>query len=147
MQNCEKINRGRIWKKQNSREKIIWKKYFWNSNKKTQNICLKDNCMDHTFKKIQSKKTIWWFIVNFSVEQTKSVSGQHAPTFDLSCNQRLNLAQSLKIKIQWCCYSSNKYQDHYKLKVITQSKLTRVVSQELFLFSHIDSLKNLMMLS
>src|SRR3954465_11683469 len=31
-----------------------------------------------------------------SVRQTKSVSGQHVPTFDLSCNQRLNLAQSLK---------------------------------------------------
>src|SRR4051812_30156763 len=41
---------------------------------------------------------IWLFIVNFFVKQTESVSGQHAPTFDLSCNRRLNLAQSLKSK-------------------------------------------------
>src|SRR3954465_6562397 len=51
-----------------------------------------------------------------SVKHTKSVSGQHAPTFDLSCNQRLNLAQSLKIKIQWCCYSNNNIQDTTKAK-------------------------------
>src|SRR3954462_6616213 len=38
----------------------------------------------------------------FSINQIESVSGQHATTFNLSYNQMLNLAQSLKIKIQLC---------------------------------------------
>jgi hypothetical protein len=54
--------------------------------------------MEHAVKKIQIKKMIWLFIENFSVKQTESVSGQQAPTFELSCNLRLNLAQSLKNK-------------------------------------------------
>src|ERR1043165_7160952 len=56
------------------------------------------NCMEHAAKKIQIKKMIWRFIENCSVKQTESVSRQQAPTFDLSCNLRLNLAQSLKSK-------------------------------------------------
>ena len=35
-------------------------------------------------------------MVNFSVKQTESISGQHVTTFELSCNRRLNLAQSKK---------------------------------------------------
>src|SRR3954468_9378053 len=54
--------------------------------------------------------------MNFFVKQIESVYGQHAPTVDLSCNQRLNVAQSLKIKIQWCCYSSKNIQDTTKAK-------------------------------
>ena len=72
--------------------------------------------MEHTLQKIQIKNMIWWFITNFSVKQTESVSGQHVTTFALSCNQRLNLAQSLKIKIQWCCYSIKNHWDHQKHK-------------------------------
>ena len=42
---------------------------------------------------------IWWFYTNFSVKGQNLFPGQHVTTFELSCNQRLNLAQSWKIKI------------------------------------------------
>ena len=67
-------------------------------------------------QKIQIKKMIWWFYSNFSIQGQNLFSGQHVTTFELSCNRRLNLAQSWKEKIQWWCYCSNKHQDTTKAK-------------------------------
>ena len=37
----------------------FFSRYFFNSNQKTLNRCLKSNCMEHALKKNQIKKMIW----------------------------------------------------------------------------------------
>ena len=84
--------------------------------KKTQNWRTKDNYIENAVEKIQTKKMIWWFYTNFSIQGQNLFPRQHLTTFELSSNQRLHLAQNWKAKIQWWCYSSKQHQDTTKAK-------------------------------
>ena len=90
--------------------------HLCNSNQKTQNRCTKDNYIENAVEKIQTKKMIWWFYTNFSIQGQNLFPGQHLTTFELSSNRRLYLAQIWKAKIQWWCYSSKQHQDTTKAK-------------------------------
>ena len=83
---------------------MICSGHFCNSNQKTQNRSTKDNYIENAVEKIQTKKMIWWFYTNFSIQGQNLFPGQHLTTFELSSNQRLYLAQNWKAKIQWWCY-------------------------------------------
>ena len=109
---------------------MIFLGYFCNSNQKTQNRRTKDNYIEHAVEIIQTKKMIWWFYTNFSIQGQNLFPGQHVTTFELSCNQRLHLAQNWKAKIQWWCYCSNNIKTQQKKNKIL---FIWVASQKRFL--------------
>ena len=66
--------------------------------------------------KKSAQKMNWWFLKIFAMKQTEYVFWTTCHNFCFPHHMRLELGKNLKIKIQWCCYSSNNIQYTTKAK-------------------------------